>query len=106
MQAEKIEHETPPKEYKETGATGKADYADSKRYKYPIHTAKNARAALGYFSKPKNRSGYSSEEVKKVAGKIIRACKKFGIEVNEESYKTFGLRKSVSLKEALELRKS
>jgi len=119
MKAADIEHETPPKAHKETGATEKKDYADPSRYKYPIHTAKNTRAALSYFSKPKNRGGYSPEEVKRVARKIIAAAKKFGIDVDEDTYKTFGLRKGIEemgerlakagridLKKCLELRKA
>lgn len=95
MKASDIEHKTPPKGHRETGATGKADYADPERYKYPVHTEKNARAALAYFSKPKNRTGYSEMEVKKIARKIIRACKKFKIDIDEDTYKTFGLRKGM-----------
>ncbi|KKL22965.1 hypothetical protein LCGC14_2430140, partial [marine sediment metagenome] len=118
MKAADVEHETPPKAHKETGATEKKDYADPSRYKYPVHTEKNTRAALAYFSQPKNRSGYSSEEVKKVARKIITAAKKFGIDVDENTYKIFGLRKGIEeigerlakagkidLKKCLELRK-
>jgi len=95
MKAADIESKTPPKAHRETGATEKADYADPKRYKYPVHTEKNAKAALAYFSKPHNRTGYSSEEVKKIGGKIIRACKKYKIDVDEDTYKTFGLKKSM-----------
>jgi len=107
MQAEKIERGKEgkaPKEYRQEGATKRSQYADPKRFKYPLHTEANARSALQYFSKQKNRGGYSPDEVKKMARKIIRACKKFGIEVSEESYKTFGLKKSLSLNEALEER--
>lgn len=92
--ASEIEHKTPPKEYREEGATSKRDYADSKRMKYPIHTADNARAALTYFSNPENRTGYSTNEIKKIAKKIISACKKYGITVSPDSYKNFGLKKS------------
>lgn len=95
MKAADIEHQTPPKAHKRTGATKKADYADPERYKYPVHTEKNARAALAYFSKPKNRTGYSDQEVKKIARKIIRACKRYKIDINEETYKIFGLRKGI-----------
>ncbi|KKK84633.1 hypothetical protein LCGC14_2781380 [marine sediment metagenome] len=95
MTAEKIQHEDPPRAHKETGATEKKDYADPSRYKYPVHTEKNTRAALAYFSKQKNRGGYSPEEVKRIARKIIAAAKKFKIDVDEDTYKTFGLRKGI-----------
>jgi len=109
MQSEDIERGKEgkaPKEYREEGATKRSQYADPKRFKYPVHTKSNALAALRYFSKTKNRGGYSSEEVKTIARRIISACKKYGVEVSEDAYKTFGLKKSMSLKEALELRKS
>jgi len=107
--ASTIEHKTPPKEYSEEGAKKRSQYADPKRFKYPVHTAENAAAALRYFSKPKNRSGYSSEEVKSIGKRIISACKKYSISVSENTYKNFGLKppkmkRSLSLRKALELR--
>lgn len=77
-------HETPPKKYKEEGASEHSDYADSKNYKYPINNEKHVRAAISYFGKPKNHNEYSKEEREKIARKIIHAANKHGIEVSDE----------------------
>lgn len=55
--------------------------ADGKK-RYPIDTEEHARAAWAYISKSKNASQYSSADLKKVKGAIMRACKKFGIDVS------------------------
>jgi hypothetical protein len=77
--------ETPPKKYRETGATSKSDYADSENYKYPIHTEKNVRAALSYFSKPKNYGKYSTQERGKIWSRIKSAAGKYKIELDKDN---------------------
>jgi len=76
---------TPPKAYKEGGATGRKDYADPANYKYPIDTEKHVRAAISYFSQPKNASVYGQAEQKSIWARIRAAAKKFGIEMGESS---------------------
>ena len=39
---------------------------------------------MGYFGKPKNYEEYSEEERKAIARKILRAAKKYNIEVSDE----------------------
>lgn len=63
---------------------GDVKYADPKNGKYPIDTEDHARAALSYFSMPKNHTGYTAEEISAIMGRIKAACKKFGIEVSDE----------------------
>jgi len=71
-------HRTPPKGY-----PGKRSlYADPNNYKYPIDTEKHVRAAIVYFSKHKGQ--YSPDEQKTMWKRIIRAARKFGIEVSDE----------------------
>lgn len=89
-------HKTPPKEYREEGATERSDYADSKNYKYPLHTEANVRAALSYFAKPKNHNMYSPEERKKIARKILSAARKYKIEVSDDWREKFGLKKAAT----------
>jgi len=73
-------HRTPPKGYpKERSA-----YADPNNYKYPIDSERHVRAALAYFSRPKNRKGYTDAEAKAIFGRILKAAKKYGIEISEE----------------------
>jgi len=76
---------TPPKEYREGGATKGKHYADPKNYKYPIDTEEHVRAAISYFSKPKNAGVYSESEQKSIWSRIRSAAKKFGISVSEKS---------------------
>jgi hypothetical protein len=73
---------SPPKGY----PSSRSQYADPKNYKYPLDTEKHVRAALGYFSKPANRSkgGYTPEEQKFMWRRIIRAAKKYDIELSPD----------------------
>lgn len=75
-----VSHDSPPKGYPDN----KSKYADPENYKYPVDTADRTRSAMSYFSQPKNQTGYSPEEVKKIWGRIVRAAKKFGIEVSDD----------------------
>jgi len=76
-----IVHKTPPKGYPKS----RSQYADPKRYKYPLDTYKHVRAALAYWSKAANRRGYSPEEQRQIWRRILRACKKFGIKVSKKN---------------------
>ena len=80
-------HLTAPKEYRAGGATSRKQYADPKRFKYPIDTAKHVRAALGYFAKGKNSGIYSPAERKAIAGRIRAAAKRMGISVGSAKIK-------------------
>lgn len=72
-------HKSPPKGY----PMEKHMYADPMNYKYPLDTEDHVRAALSYFSKPKNRSEYSSEEQEFMWARMLRAAKKYGIKVKK-----------------------
>jgi hypothetical protein len=58
------------------------EFADPVGYKYPVHTPRNARAALSYFNKPENRRFYTAEGQIKVLTRIIQACLRHGIKVS------------------------
>ena len=73
-------HRTPPKGYPKD----KWEYADPHNYKYPLDTEKHVRAAISYFSKPENYEKYSKDERKTIWKRILRAAKKYGIEVSEK----------------------
>ena len=66
---------------------GNVTYADPRNGKYPIDTIAHARAALAYISMPKNASQYPMNGVtlSDVKARIVAACKKFGIEVSDDS---------------------
>lgn len=70
---------SPPKGYPKS----KALYADPANWKYPIDTKKHVRAAIAYFSKAKNRAGYTQAQQDRIWGRIRAAAKKFGIEMEE-----------------------
>jgi len=76
---------TAPKRYREGGATKRSQYADPKRFKYPIDTLLHIRAALSYFAKPKNREGYSTGEQRSIARRIVAAARKSKIAVAASS---------------------
>jgi hypothetical protein len=71
---------SPPKGYPST----RDQYADPENYKYPLDTEAHARAALGYFSKASNRSGYSGDEQKFMWKRIIAAAKRYDIELSDD----------------------
>lgn len=81
----RIAAKTPPKKYRETGAKSRSDYADPDNYKYPIHTEKNVRAALSYFSKPANAKKYSPAKRKSIWNRILAAARKYKIEISDEA---------------------
>lgn len=72
------QHRTPPKGY----PTDKDQYAVPEFYLFPINNEEHTRAALGYFSHHKWKP---EEHKKRAASKILRAAKKFGIDVDKDS---------------------
>lgn len=64
---------------------GDVSYADPKNGKYPIDTADHAKAAWAYINMPKNAAQYPMNGVNlsDVKGRIMAACKKFGIDVSD-----------------------
>lgn len=84
---------TPPKEYHEGGAKHKTDYADPNSWKYPIDNYKHTRAAISYFGKPANYGMYKPAERRTIASRIIKAAKKFGIDVSDDWKSKFSLSK-------------
>ncbi len=74
-----------PKEHREAGATERADYADPENAKYPIHDEKHVRAAISYYSMPRNSSQYEPGKRAAVWGRIRAAAKRLGIELSDRS---------------------
>ena len=66
---------------------GDVPYADPKNGKYPISTKAQAKAAWSYVNMPKNAAQYPMNGVTlaEVKGRIMAACKKFGIDVSESN---------------------
>ena len=66
---------------------GNVTYADPKNGKYPIDTEEHARAAWAYINKAHNAAMYPMNGVtlSEVKDRIRAACKKFGIDIAEDS---------------------
>ena len=60
-------------------------YADPERRAYPVDTYEHTRAAISYFSMPKNHSKYPPDKRSRVWGRIRAAAKRHGIEISEGS---------------------
>lgn len=72
------EHDTAPK----GDPKDRADYADPEHYAFPIDTHEHVRAAISYFNK---HNWSASEHKARAARRILRAAKKFGIDVSRDS---------------------
>jgi hypothetical protein len=66
------------------GAVQYADpgYRDGVK-RYPIDTAKHARAAWSYINQAKNAAGYTPQQLKRIRSRIKAALKRFGVTVSE-----------------------
>jgi len=84
-------HRTAPEGYPEK----RSKYASPGEYKYPLDTQEHVRAAISYFSMPKNSGKYSPEARKAMWKRIVTAAKRFGIQVSDEVKKRAGLKKSI-----------
>jgi hypothetical protein len=73
----RIGHGTPPKKYREMGATKPSDYAWPEGFMYPIHDAKHVRAAASRFGKYK--ASYPLKMRQTIAKRLNAAKKKFGV---------------------------
>ncbi len=69
---------SPPEGYPES----KDEYAVPDKYLFPISTESHVRSAIGYFSA---HHWEPSDDKKGAANRILRAAKRFGIEVNQSS---------------------
>ena len=52
---------------------GNVKFADSVNKKYPIDTIEHIKAAWNYFHMPRDYQKYSSQDIKKIKDKIIKA---------------------------------
>lgn len=63
----------------------KGPFADEKNKKYPIDDYEHTRAAISYFSMPKNAKKYAPAERSAIWNRIKAAAKKFNIELGPEA---------------------
>jgi len=81
---EPFEERDPKKPYGDVSYADPGYKSDGKK-RYPINTKEHAKAAWSYINQAGNASGYSAEQLKAIKGRIKAACKKFGIEISDES---------------------
>lgn len=75
----------------ETPVPGGGPYADpgyqkDKKKRYPIDTKARAKAAWSYVNQADNARLYTSAQLKRIKGRIIKALKNFGVTVSAESW--------------------
>ena len=62
---------------------GDVEFADPVNNKYPIDTPDHVRAAWSYINHADNAAKYSNDEVDTIKGRIKRAAKRRGVEIDE-----------------------
>lgn len=60
---------------------GDVEFADTTNNKYPIDTPEHVRAAWSYIHHKDNAGKYDKDEVEAIEGRIRRAAKKHGVEI-------------------------
>ena len=64
---------------------GDVQFADPTNNKYPVDTPEHVRAAWSYINHKDNAAKYDADEVRQIKGRIKRAAKQHGVEIEEES---------------------
>src|SRR6185312_15332240 len=96
-----LERASTPKSYKGVSNFADPGYKDSEGNpakggngvkRYPLNSAARVRSAWRYIKMPKNRKGYTSEQLSAIEGKIKSAAKKFGVDIADaKSAKALGV---------------
>ena len=63
---------------------GDVEYADPINNKYPLENAGHVRSAWSYINHPHNAEKYRADEVETIKGRIRRAAKKHGVEIQTD----------------------
>lgn len=63
---------------------GEVEFADPVNNKYPIDTEKHVRAAWSYIHQKDNAAKYEKDEVELIKSRIVRAAKRFDIDIEAE----------------------
>jgi hypothetical protein len=73
----------PKKPYGDVSYADPGYQKDGKK-RYPLDTKEHAKAAWSYINQAGNASAYSAEQLKSIKGRIRAACKKFGVEIDDD----------------------
>jgi hypothetical protein len=63
---------------------GDVEFADPTNNKYPVDTPQRVRSAWSYINHKDNAAEYDPDEVETIKGRIRRAAKHHGVEIDEE----------------------
>ncbi|MDB5241325.1 MAG: hypothetical protein JWP57_1950 [Spirosoma sp.] len=63
---------------------GDVEFADPTNKKYPVDTPEHVRAAWSYINHKDNAAKYDADEVETIKGRILKAAKKHGVDIQEE----------------------
>jgi hypothetical protein len=63
---------------------GDVKFADETNKKYPIDTPEHVRAAWSYINHKDNAAKYDKDEVETIMGRIKRAAKEHGVEIEAD----------------------
>jgi hypothetical protein len=63
---------------------GDVKFADETNKKYPIDTPEHVRAAWSYINHKDNAAKYDKDEVETIMGRIRRAAKEHGVEIEAD----------------------
>jgi hypothetical protein len=90
--ARTAEAATPPIAKRDSGLTGTGGpYADpgyqaDKKQRYQLDTKAHAKAAWGYINQEDKAKPYTANQLKRIKQRIVKALKKFGVEVNNTEH--------------------
>ena len=63
---------------------GDVAFADPVNNKYPIDSEEHVRAAWSYINHKDNADKYDADEAETIKGRIKRAAKKYGVEIESD----------------------
>jgi hypothetical protein len=61
---------------------GDVEFADPTNHRYPIDTPQHVRSAWSYINHEENADKYDADEVATIKGRITRAAKRHGVEID------------------------
>lgn len=64
---------------------GDVEFADPVNNKYPLENAGHVRSAWSYINQDRNADKYDKDEVGLIKDRIVKAAKKFDVEINPDT---------------------
>ncbi|CAN5850186.1 MAG: hypothetical protein M3451_02280 [Chloroflexota bacterium] len=64
---------------------GDVEFADPVNNKYPLENAGHVRSAWSYINQDRNADKYDKDEVWLIKDRIVKAAKKFDVEINPDT---------------------